>query len=131
MVSHLILDITEGIALFYPVLTTFYDIEVSLYIQDFIGPIPIPDFSIIVNTVEAHQTVAVGEGLGATETARRYPTMDDVSVALLFTLIVASIMYFKKSFVFIKEAYKLILDSYELIVKKIKFILKKVKGFFD
>lgn len=131
MVSHLILDITEGIALFYPVLTTFYDVEVSLYIQDFVGPIPIPDFSIIVNTVEAHQTVAVGEGLGATETAQRYPTMDNVSVGILFTLIVASIMYFKKSYVFIKEVYKLIQDIYEWILNKMNLILKKVKGFFN
>ncbi|MGM0404732.1 MAG: hypothetical protein ACQEQM_01150 [Thermoplasmatota archaeon] len=131
IISHLIIDLTEGIALFYPVLTTFYDVEVSLYIQDFVGPIPIPDFSIIVNTFEAQKTVAVGEGLGAAETTQRYPTMDNVSVALFITLMVASVMYFKKSFVFVKEVYKLIQDIYELILKKIKLILKKIKGFLD
>lgn len=131
MLSHLMLDLTEGIAFYYPMWTTFYDLEVSLYIQNFYGPIPIPDFSIIVNTVEAQQTVAVGESLGAAETARRYPTMDDVSVALLFTLIVASLMYFRKSFVFLKEVYQLTQDIYEWCVEKIKSILKKMKGFFD
>ncbi len=131
MVSHLILDLTEGIALFYPITSTFYSVEVSLYIQDFIGPLPIPDFSIIVNTIEAQQTVAVGEGLSASETAQRYPTMDDVSVGILFTLVIASLMYFKKSFVFIKEVYKLIQDVIRWVLNKTKLILKKIKGFFD
>lgn len=129
--SHLLLDLTEGIALFYPVVSTFYSVEISIYLQSFLGLIPVPSIDIIINTIGAQQTVAVGEGLTATETTQRYPTMDDVSVSLLFTLIIASLMYFRKSFTFVKECYLLIRDIIEWLLDKIRPILKKIKRVLD
>ncbi len=128
--SHLLLDLTEGIALFYPMLSTFYSVEISVYLSSLFGVIPFPSIDIIIGSIEAQQTVAVGEGLSATETAQRYPTMDDVSVALLLTLMVAALMYFRKSFVFVKEIYNLVRDIIDYVLSSIRSIFKKIKGFF-
>ncbi|MFO7792807.1 MAG: hypothetical protein R6W73_07515 [Candidatus Saliniplasma sp.] len=129
--SHLLLDITNGVAIFYPVLSTFYSVQVSIYLQNFIGIIPIPSIEIIINTIEAQQTVAVGGGLSASETSQSYPTMDNVSVSLFFTLVVASLMYFRKSFTFLKEVYILIRDILKWFLDKIRSILKKIKRVLD
>ncbi len=128
--SHLLLDLTEGIALFYPMFSTFYSVEISVYLSSLFGVIPFPSIDIIIGSIEAQQTVAVGEGLSATETAQRYPTMDDVSVGLLFTISVAALMYFRKSFVFVKEIYNLVRDIIDQIFSSIRSILKKIKGVF-
>lgn len=114
--ASLIFDLSDGVALLYPLLTDFYYLQISMYIQ-FIGPIPLPDFNLNYGVWMAEQTVSIGEHLGAAETASRYPSMSDTSTGLLFTLIVAAVMYFEKSRVFLNEVIRLVKDIFQYVRK--------------
>ncbi|MGM0509622.1 MAG: hypothetical protein ACQESD_00645 [Thermoplasmatota archaeon] len=107
--SSLIFDLADGIALFYPLTTDFYFFQAALYFG-FIGPIPVPDLNINMGIWAAEQTATIGEGLGAGEIVSRYPSMSETSTGLMFTLLVAAIMYFRKSRVFLEEAWGLMID---------------------
>ncbi len=111
LASHLILDLSEGIALFYPLTTDFYQITANLYVN-FWGPIPFPWLESSFDVIAAESTVAIGEQLGPSEAVQRYPSMSDTSSGLLITLLLAAMMYFEKSRVFISEVRKLIEDIF-------------------
>ena len=121
--TSMLFDLGEGIALFYPVMTDFYFFKASMYIQLW-GPIPLPDFHIELGTIAAETTAAIGERLGAAETASRYPSMSETSAGLLFTILIAAAMYFEKTQTFLKILRNLLRDIFEKI-KSILIIKKK------
>ncbi len=124
LASHLILDFSEGIALFYPLSTDFYQITVSVYV-DFWGTIPYPSLDAAWNVISAESTVAIGERIGAGEAVRRYPSVSDTSSGLFLTIALAAVMYFEKSRVFIEEVWNLITDIVTDFFKVFKKSKKK------
>lgn len=113
--SSLILDISNGVGLLYPISTDIYYFRAEMTIQMW-NFIPFPDLNINYGIWAAKDTV-VGEKLGAVETAQKYPSVSDTSTGFFFTLVVASLMYFRKSYTFLSEAYSLFID----ILKWFKF----------
>ncbi len=107
--TSLLFDLGQGVALFYPLTSNFYFFKASIYVQIWHG-LPLPDPQMSYGIWAPSQTIAVGEKLGAAETSARYASMSETSVGLLFTLIVAALMYFRKSQTFLKEVWELILD---------------------
>lgn len=107
--TSLLFDLSQGVALFYPITSNFYFIKTSIYVQIWHG-IPLPDPRMSYGIWDPFQTVAIGEKLGAAETSARYASMSETSAGLLFTLIVAALMYFRKSRTFLVEVWELILD---------------------
>ena len=122
--TSLIFDLADGVALFYPLTTDFYFFQAALYFG-FIGPIPIPDLDINMGIWAAEQTATIGEGLGAGDIVSRYPSMSETSTGLMFTLIIAAVMYFRKSRVFLEEAWKLVFDILKWIRDMPSRLLKK------
>lgn len=123
MISSLILDLGQGVALIYPLSTNFYYIHAEI-LFNFWGPIPIPDLVFDFGTWAAEQTAVVSQNLGAKETVERYPSMSNTSFGLFFTLSIAALMYYEKSFLFLKEVKTLLKD----IVKKISSKIKEIKN---
>ncbi len=123
LASHLILDLSVGTALLYPLTTDFYQITANLYVN-FWGPFPFPWLETSFNVISAESTVSIGEQLGPSEAVQRYPSMSDTSSGLLITLLLAAAMYFEKSRVFITEVQNLIKD----IIYNFKDVIKdKIK----
>lgn len=117
--SSLIFDLGEGIALLYPLSQNFYFFKTSLYLQ-FWGPLPLPDLHWSFGIWSASSTAAIGEQLGAAETASRYPSMSETSTGLLITILLAAGMYFKKSRRFLEEIWLLLKDIVEYILSATK-----------
>ncbi|MFO8109182.1 MAG: metal-dependent hydrolase [Thermoplasmata archaeon] len=109
LTAHLILDLSEGTALFYPITTDFYQITANLYVN-FWGSIPYPSFDTSINVIAAESTVAIGEHLGPSEAVQRYPSMSNTSSGLLLTILLAGLMYFEKSRVIMQEILGLVKD---------------------
>jgi len=124
LLSHMILDLGEGIALLYPIVTDFYYFEMELFFQ-FIGPIPIPDISLDMGVILAEDTVAAGEEIGAAEGAARYPSVSNISSGLFLTIAVAALMYYQKSFTFLEEVWNLLVDIKDHFFEKLASIKKK------
>ncbi len=124
LLSHLVLDLAEGIALLYPILTDFYYFEAEMFFQ-FIGPVPIPDFSINYGVILAEETQIVGETMTAGDTATQYASVSEVSSGLFLTLIVAASMYYEKSFNFLKEIWKLLVDIISYLVERLKSLFER------
>lgn len=124
LLSHMILDLGEGIALLYPLVTDFYYFEMELFFQ-FIGPIPIPDISLDMGVILAEDTVAAGEEIGAAEGAARYPSVSNISSGLFLTIAVAALMYYQKSFTFLEEVWALLVDIKDHFFDKLASIKKK------
>ncbi len=107
--AHLVLDLSEGIALFYPLTTDFYAIQASMVFAFWNG-IPYPSFRFLFDIIPAERTVSIGEGLGPGEAATRYESVSDVSTGLFFTMIVAALMYFERSQRFLIIVKELIIE---------------------
>lgn len=121
--TSLILDLGEGIAILYPLTTNFYFFNATMYFQ-FWNIIPIPDLAVEFGTITAESTVAVGERVGAIETASRYQSMSETSSGLVLTILIAASMYFEKSKTFLITCKELSQD----ITYTIKnFIIKRIK----
>ncbi len=127
LLSHLILDLGDGIALFYPIITDFYYFEMEMFFQ-FVGPIPIPDVSMDMGVILAGDTAAGGENIGATEGAQTYPSVSNISSGLFLTILVAALMYYRKSFAFLEEVWDLLVDLKGFIFEKLKLIKRKLEG---
>ncbi|MEF8835327.1 MAG: hypothetical protein V5A76_04150 [Candidatus Thermoplasmatota archaeon] len=125
LLSHFIFDLGDGVAFLYPLATDFYYFEMQVFLQ-FLGPIPLPDISIDMGMILAEDTVAGGGGQGATETAQSYPSMSNISSGLFLTLIVAALMYYRKSFTFLKEVWDLLVDIKSYIFEKLDEIKSKL-----
>lgn len=125
IISSLILDLGQGVALIYPLSTDFYYIHAEILFK-FWGPLPIPDLVFDFGTWAAEQTVVVSQNLGAKETVTRYPSMSNTSFGLFFTLLIAALMYYEKSFLFLKEVRSLLEDIVNKISSKIKEIINKI-----
>ncbi len=125
LIAHLILDLGVGEALLYPFVTDFYYFELEMFFQ-FIGPIPIPDLSVDFGIILAEDTAVVGENQGAAEGATQYASVSNISSGLFFTLVVAALMYYKKSFTFLKEAWDLLIDIKGYVWKALKSIKNKL-----
>ncbi|MFW6176082.1 MAG: hypothetical protein ACOC40_00125 [Thermoplasmatota archaeon] len=125
IISSLILDLGQGVALIYPISTNFYYVHAEIMFQ-FWGPIPLPDLVFDFGIWEAEQTVIVSENLGAKETVTRYPSMSNTSFGLFFTLIIAALMYYEKSYLFLKELKSLLKDILNYIKNKLKEIKNKI-----
>lgn len=123
--SSLLFDLGQGVALIYPITSNFYFFKASIFVQIWHG-IPLPDPQISYGIWSASQTVSVGESLGAAETSARYASMSQTSVGLLFTLLLAAAMYFRKSHTFLKEIWELIVDISKFIKTKIRSIIEKI-----
>ena len=124
LLSHLVLDLADGVALLYPIVTDFYYFEAEMFFQ-FIGPVPIPDFSINYGTILAEETQIVGETMTAGDTATQYASVSEVSSGLFLTLIVAASMYYEKSFKFLKEVWDLLVDIISYFVERLKTLFKQ------
>ncbi|GEM_PF-954802 len=124
LLSHLVLDLADGVALLYPFVTDFYYFEAEMFFQ-FIGPVPIPDFSINYGTILAEETQIVRETMTAGDTATQYASVSEVSSGLFLTLIVAAFMYYEKSFKFLKEVWDLFVDIISYFVERLKTLFKK------
>ncbi len=127
LLSHLILDLGEGMALLYPFVTDYYYFEMELFFQ-FLGPIPIPDISLDMGVIMAEDTAIVGENQGAVEGVTQYPSVSNISSGLFLTLVVAALMYYQKSFSFLEEIWNLLLDIKEYFFEKISSIKRKLFG---
>jgi len=127
LLSHLILDLGEGIALFYPILTDFYYFEVEMFFQ-FIGPIPIPDISVDMGMILAEDTVAGSGETTATETAETYASVSDISSGLFLTIAVAALMYYQKSFTFLQEIWALLVDIKDYFFDKLASMKRRLFG---
>lgn len=123
LLSHLILDLGEGMALLYPFVTDFYYFEAEMFFQ-FIGPIPIPDFSFNYGVILAEDTQIVSERMTAADTATQYASVSDISAGLFITIVVAATMYYKKSFTFLKEVWKLLKDVLCFFLEKLRSLKK-------
>ncbi len=123
MVSSLILDLGQGVALFYPISTDFYYLQTEILFK-FWGPIPVPDIVFDFGTWTAEQTVVVSENLGAKDTVTRYPSMSNTSFGLFSTLIIAALMYYEKSFQFLTEIKSLIKDIIDYFSSFLKSNIK-------
>lgn len=123
IISSLILDLGQGVALIYPLSTDFYYLQAEILFK-FWGPIPIPDIVFNFGTWAAEKTVIVSENIGAKETVTRYPSMSNTSFGLFFTLLIAAVMYYEKSFQLLKEVKSLIEDVIKQLMMKIKEIIK-------
>lgn len=112
--SHLVLDLSEGVALLYPLTTDFYTIQASMVFAFWNG-IPYPSFRFLYDVFPAETTVSIGEGLGAGEAVTRYDSVSDVSTGLFLTILVAAAMYIDKSRSFLDTVYRLLREIfYEL-----------------
>ncbi len=130
LISHLVLDLSEGIGMLYPLTTDFYSIQASLYF-DFWRGIPYPFLDFSAQIIPAEATVAIGERIGAGEAAQQYATVSDVSTGLLLTLSVAALMYFEKGKRFLEIVYELVNEIFSYpyeFIKKIKNKVKEKKG---
>ena len=123
IISSLILDIGQGVALIYPISTDFYYLEAEILFK-FWGPIPIPDLIFNFGTWAAEHTAVVSQNMGAKDTVTRYPSMSNTSFGLFFTLLIAALMYYEKSFIFLKEIKSLVKDILGYVVSRIKEIIK-------
>lgn len=123
--SSLIFDFADGVALLYPLSTDFYFFQAAMYFQ-FVGPIPVPNLNIDMGIWAAEQTATIGGEMGSGEIVSTYPSMSETSSGLMFTLIVAAVMYFRKSRVFLEEIWGLVLDILSWIRKLPSEILKKI-----
>lgn len=123
IISSLILDLGQGVALIYPISTDFYYLEAEILFK-FWGPIPIPDIVFNFGTWAAERTAIVSQNMGAKDTVTRYPSMSNTSFGLFFTLLIAALMYYEKSFIFLKEVKSLIKDIFEYVISRIKEIIK-------
>ncbi len=127
LVSHVILDLGKGMAFLYPLTTDFYYFEMQLFFQ-FLGPIPIPDPTFDFGVIVAEDTAIVGGNMGPKETASQYPSVSNISSGLLFTLIIAAVMYYQKAHTFLDEIRQLLLDIKEEIYEKLKSIGELIKS---
>ncbi|MFP4143369.1 MAG: hypothetical protein ACLFSM_09370 [Thermoplasmata archaeon] len=127
LLAHMVLDLTQGIAFLYPLITDFYYFEVEMFFQ-FLGPIPIPDISVDMGMILAEDTVAAGEDVSATETAQTYPSVSNISSGLLLTISVAAVMYYRKSFTFLEEVWDLVVDIIKYFFQKLKSIKERLIG---
>ncbi|MFW5927649.1 MAG: hypothetical protein ACOCSL_00495 [Thermoplasmatota archaeon] len=125
IVSSLILDLGQGVALIYPLSTDYYYIHAEILFK-FWGPFPIPDLVLDFGTWAAEQTAVVSQNMGAKETVTRYPSMSNTSFGLFFTLLIAALMYYEKSFLFLNEVKSLLEDIIKEISSKIKEIINKM-----
>ncbi len=121
IIASLILDLGTSVALFYPFVRDFYYFRVSLYLQS-LGPLFVPDLHIEMGVWAAETTQIVSENMGASDTATSYPSVSETSSGLFFTLGVAALMYYEKSFQFLRDVRALVLDI-------IGWLKGKVKGF--
>ena len=119
LISSLILDLNQGVAFFYPLTTDFFYLQAELLFR-FWGPLPIPDISLNFGAWAAEQTAVVRENLGAKETITRYPSMSNTSFGLFFSLVIAALMYYEKSYTFLKEVWSLINDIKDYMLSKLK-----------
>ena len=124
LVSHLILDLSEGIALLYPLTTDFYAIRANM-VFGFWNGIPYPSFRFIFNVIPAERTVAIGDKLGPGEAITRYESVSDVSSGLLFTIVVAGLMYFDKGKRFLDIVKELTLDILNTIRERLLWLTGK------
>lgn len=127
LLAHFILDLGDGMALLYPMVTDYYYFEMELFFQ-FLGPIPIPDISLDMGVIIAEDTAIVGENQGAVEGATQYPSVSTISSGLFLTLIVAALMYYQKSFTFLEEVWKLVVDVKRYFFDKLTSIKMKLFG---
>ncbi len=127
LLSHFILDLGEGIAMFYPLVSDFYYFEIEMFFQ-FVGPIPLPDISVDMGVILAEDTVAAGEEVTAAETAETYASVSDISSGLFLTISVAALMYYQKSFTFLKEVWDLLVDIKDFFFEKLRSIKKRLLG---
>ncbi|MFP3871980.1 MAG: hypothetical protein ACOC55_04335 [Candidatus Natronoplasma sp.] len=123
LVSHFILDLGVGMAIFYPLTTDYYFFEAEMFFQ-FWGPLPIPDLSLDYGIMVAEETQIVSEGMSAGDTATQYSSVSNISSGLFLTLVVAALMYYEKSFTFLKEIWKLLVDIKDFFLEKLRSIFK-------
>ncbi len=125
--AHLVLDLSEGIALLYPLTTNFYAIQASM-VFGFWNGIPYPSFRFLFDIIPAERTVSIGEGLGPGEAITRYESVSDVSTGLFFTIAVAAMMYIDRSRRFVTIVAKLTRDIIRSIIHHIKTLFHKIRG---
>ncbi len=116
--SHLVLDLSEGIALLYPLTTDFYMIQASM-VFGFWNGIPYPSFRFLFDIIPAETTVSIGDGLGPGEAVTRYESVSDISTGLFFTIIVAAMMHFEKSRRFVIIVKDLIVDIFKMLRERL------------
>ncbi len=124
LAAHLILDLSEGVALLYPLTTDFYTIQANMAFGFWNG-IPYPSFRFIFNIIPAERTVAIGDKLGPGEALTRYESVSDVSSGLLFTIVVAGLMYFDKGKRFLVIVKELIFDILNMIRERLLSLFGK------
>ncbi len=122
--AHLILDLSEGIALLYPLTTDFYAIQANM-VFGFWNGIPYPSFRYVFDVIPAEATVSIGDKLSPGEAVTRYESVSDVSTGLLFTIIVAGLMYADRSRRFLVIVKELIFDILKMIRERLSSLSGK------
>ncbi len=124
LIAHMILDFSEGMALLYPLTTDFYTIQANM-VFGFWNGIPYPSFRFIFNIIPAETTVAIGDKLSPGEAVTRYESVSNVSSGLLFTIMVAGLMYFDKGKRFLVIVKELTLEIFNTIRERLLWLLGK------
>ncbi len=115
--SHLLLDLGEGMALFYPLSTDFFHIEAMLTSQ-YWNSIPLPSIYLDYGITSASEITYIAEDQTAAEIAAHDVPITRLPLSLVLTVLFGAGLYYKRSANFLREMKQLISDFKELISKK-------------
>lgn len=115
--SHLILDLGEGMALFYPLSTDFYHIQGMLTSTHW-NSIPLPSIYLDYGITAASEITYIAEGQTAAEIDTQDVSITKLPFSLVLTVLFGAGLYYKRSITFLREMKVLISDLKEQILKR-------------